>query len=170
METDRPGPILCFGEVVLRLAAPTGMRLANAQSLAVHVGGSEANAGAVLAQLGHQTEMITVLSRSALGDQCEGELRRVLHRHVQCAARRWPARPVLCRGRRIAQRTHPLRPRGFGFYGACRYFRLASADAKRGLVPCVGDQPGPRRETLFDATLHAMRAMASAGRLPSRSM
>ena len=77
MNIDETGPILCFGEVLLRLSTAPGARLANAQSLAVHVAGAEANAGAMLAQLGRRVEMITVLPRSPLGDQCEAELRRV---------------------------------------------------------------------------------------------
>ena len=76
MNIDRAGPILCFGEVLLRLSTAPGARLANAQSLAVHVGGAEANVGAMLAQLGRRVEMVTVLPRSALGDQCEAEIRR----------------------------------------------------------------------------------------------
>ena len=41
------------------------------------VGGAEANVAAVLAQLGHDVEMLSVLPQSGLGDLCEGELRRV---------------------------------------------------------------------------------------------
>jgi 2-dehydro-3-deoxygluconokinase len=77
MNIDRSGPILCFGEVLLRLGASSGAKLANAHSLTVHVGGAEANAGAMLAQLGRPVEMITVLPRSPLGDQCVAEIRRV---------------------------------------------------------------------------------------------
>jgi len=77
MKIDRPGPILCFGEVMLRLSTAPGVRLSNAQQLAVNAGGSEANAGALLAQLGREVEMITALPESPLGDQCEAELRRV---------------------------------------------------------------------------------------------
>ena len=71
------GPILCFGEVLLRLSAPLGGRLSNSPSLNVHVGGSEANVAAVLAQLGHDVEMLSVVPKSGLGDYCVGELRRV---------------------------------------------------------------------------------------------
>lgn len=77
MNIDRPGPVLCFGEVMLRLATLPGMKLANASSFAVHVGGAEANVAALLAQVGRQVEMITVLPRSPLGDQCERGLRSV---------------------------------------------------------------------------------------------
>ena len=76
MDDKASGPVLCFGEVLLRLAVPGGDRLANASGFAGQVGGSEANVGAVLAQLGHDVEMITALPTSGLGDLCEGELRR----------------------------------------------------------------------------------------------
>jgi 2-dehydro-3-deoxygluconokinase len=77
MSSDRGGSILCFGEVLLRLSAERGAKLVNAQRFDTSTGGSEANVGALLAQLGHPVEMVTVLPRSSLGDQCEAELRRV---------------------------------------------------------------------------------------------
>src|SRR5690349_5921107 len=77
MDVNASGPILCFGEVLLRLSAPLGRRLANSSSLDVHVGGSEANVAAILSQLGHDVEILTVLPNSGLGDLCEGEVRRV---------------------------------------------------------------------------------------------
>lgn len=76
MTSERSEPILCFGEVLLRLSALAGTRLANASSLSIDVGGAEANVAAMLAQLGRQAEMITVLPTSPLGDLCEAELRR----------------------------------------------------------------------------------------------
>ena len=76
MDLHRPGPILCFGEILLRLSADPGMRLSNARQLAVHVGGAEANVGAALAALGRSVEMVTVLPSNALGDLCLAELRR----------------------------------------------------------------------------------------------
>ena len=77
MDDKAAGSILCFGEVLLRLSAPAGRRLANSSSLKVHVGGAEANVAAALAQLGHDVEMLSVLPQSGLGDLCVGELRRV---------------------------------------------------------------------------------------------
>jgi 2-dehydro-3-deoxygluconokinase len=77
MNLDRPGPVLCFGEVLLRLSAPAGTRIASCSNLCAHVGGAEANVAALLAQLGMEVEMITALPRSSLGDFCEAELRRV---------------------------------------------------------------------------------------------
>ena len=77
MDDQAAGSILCFGEVLLRLTPPGGRRLSNSSSLDVHVGGAEANVAAVLAQLGHDVEMLSVLPPSGLGDFCLGELRRV---------------------------------------------------------------------------------------------
>lgn len=73
---NETGRIGCFGEVLLRLGAPRGSKIANASNLSVHCAGSEANVGAMLAQLGHDTEIFTVLPSSPLGDLCEAELRR----------------------------------------------------------------------------------------------
>ena len=77
MNLDRSGPVLCFGEVLLRLSTPAGTRIANCSNFSAHVGGAEANVGALLAQLGMEVEMISALPRSSLGDFCEAELRRV---------------------------------------------------------------------------------------------
>ena len=77
MDDKAAGSILCFGEVLLRLSAPVGRRLANSSSLEAYVAGAEANVAAALAQLGHDVEMLSVLPPSGLGDLCEGELRRV---------------------------------------------------------------------------------------------
>jgi 2-dehydro-3-deoxygluconokinase len=77
MNLDHSGPVLCFGEVLLRLSTPAGTRIANCSNFSAHVGGAEANVGALLAQLGVAVEMISALPRSSLGDFCEAELRRV---------------------------------------------------------------------------------------------
>jgi len=69
-------PILCFGEVLLRLNALPGIRLSEARELQPHVGGAEANVAATLAALGHKVEAVTALPSSALGDLCVAELRR----------------------------------------------------------------------------------------------
>ncbi|MEO5772667.1 MAG: sugar kinase [Sphingomicrobium sp.] len=76
MDLNRTGPILCFGEVLLRLSASPGTRLSSAQNLEVHVGGAEANVGAALAALGLDVEMVTALPDGQLGDLCVAELRR----------------------------------------------------------------------------------------------
>ena len=68
------GPVVCFGEMLLRLA-PTGARMmVQAQSLDMVVGGAEANVAAALASLGHEARMVTLLPSSPLGDKAKAEL------------------------------------------------------------------------------------------------
>lgn len=76
MIDKRSQSILCFGEVLLRFAAPAGARLMNASTFLAHCGGAEANVCSMLAQLGHCAEIATVLPRSPLGELCQCELSR----------------------------------------------------------------------------------------------
>ena len=71
-----PVRIACFGEMLLRLAAPRGERLSEADALRVYVGGAEANVAIGLAHLGVPSTMITVLPENPLGDLALAELRR----------------------------------------------------------------------------------------------
>ncbi len=66
--------IVCFGEMLLRLATARGRLLSNASSLDVVVGGAEANVAVALAALGHGTRMVTVLPDNPLGDCAAAEL------------------------------------------------------------------------------------------------
>lgn len=68
--------IACFGEVLLRLAAPGKELLLQSARLDAHVGGAEANVAVSLSHFGHRTRMVTALPESALGRACAGELRR----------------------------------------------------------------------------------------------
>jgi 2-dehydro-3-deoxygluconokinase len=68
--------ITCFGEVLLRLAAPGKELLLQSARLDAHVGGAEANVAVSLSHFGHRTRMVTALPESALGRACAGELRR----------------------------------------------------------------------------------------------
>ena len=74
MRIDRPGPILCFGELLLRLDAPHGTRLASASSFGAVLGGAEANVAAILSQLGRRAELVSVVPDSSLGDYCVVQL------------------------------------------------------------------------------------------------
>lgn len=78
MKLVEPGdaPILCFGEMLLRLSASGGVPLSQARRFEAEIGGAEANVAAALAQLGHQVRMATVLPDSPLGDQAISALRR----------------------------------------------------------------------------------------------
>ncbi len=64
-----------LGEVMLRLAAPPPLRLDQALSLAVQIGGSEANVLAAVSRLGLRTGLITALpAEHAWGDRTVREL------------------------------------------------------------------------------------------------
>lgn len=69
------GRIVCFGEVLLRLAAPGRELLLQSGRLDVHVGGAEANVAAALASLGHRTAMVGALPDNPLGRAARGFLR-----------------------------------------------------------------------------------------------
>ena len=56
--TQRAGPVVGFGELLLRLTPPGRKMIAQTQSLDVEVGGAEANVLAGLASLGHPAQMI----------------------------------------------------------------------------------------------------------------
>jgi 2-dehydro-3-deoxygluconokinase len=68
--------IICFGELLLRLAAPGRELLLQSGRLDVHVGGAEANVAVGLARLGHETAMASRVPANALGDAAAGALRR----------------------------------------------------------------------------------------------
>jgi 2-dehydro-3-deoxygluconokinase len=59
--------IATLGEALLRLSAPSGERLHDANSLDIHVGGSEANVAFALAQIGLASSWTSVLPRNPLG-------------------------------------------------------------------------------------------------------
>jgi len=64
-----------LGEVMLRLAAPPPLRLDQAVSLDVQIGGSEANVLAAVSRLGLRTGFITALpAEHAWGDRTVREL------------------------------------------------------------------------------------------------
>jgi 2-dehydro-3-deoxygluconokinase len=68
--------IACFGEILLRLAAPHSELLLQSRTLVAHIGGAEANVGVALAQWGHSATMVSVLPDNSLGHAAAGELRR----------------------------------------------------------------------------------------------
>jgi 2-dehydro-3-deoxygluconokinase len=68
--------IACYGEILLRLAAPHSELLLQTRTLVGHIGGAEANVGVALAQWGHSATVVSVLPDNALGHAAAGELRR----------------------------------------------------------------------------------------------
>ena len=70
------GPIVLFGEILLRLGAPDGEVLLQSPQLRFTVAGAEANAAVGLARLGGDARMVSVLPDNALGRGAITELRR----------------------------------------------------------------------------------------------
>jgi 2-dehydro-3-deoxygluconokinase len=64
---DMSGRIVCFGEILLRLAAPPGRLPLHVASADAAPGGADANVVVSLALLGHRTAMVSVLPDNALG-------------------------------------------------------------------------------------------------------
>lgn len=70
------GNVVCFGEILLRMAAPGRELLLQSARFDVQVGGAEANVAVSLARFGHAAAMTGVLPDNALGRAACGELRR----------------------------------------------------------------------------------------------
>lgn len=68
--------ILCFGEILLRLSPPDGLRLVQTNSFDANYGGSEANVAISLAQLGISAGFATRLPNHELGRAALGVLSR----------------------------------------------------------------------------------------------
>lgn len=80
MTQDR---LVFFGELLIRLTAPGNELLMQSPSLALHVGGAEANVAIGLAHLGHECAMIGTVPDNALG---RGAVAAVRGAGVDCAA------------------------------------------------------------------------------------
>lgn len=76
------GRIVAFGELLIRLSAPGRELLMQSPSLALHVGGAEANVAIGLANLGHPTAMVSAVPDNALG---HGAVAAVRGQGVDCA-------------------------------------------------------------------------------------
>lgn len=82
--------VVCFGEMLLRLAPAAGAALSSADALSLHVAGAEANVAISLASLGTPARMATVLPDHALGDRALETL--AAHRVDTAACLRRPGR------------------------------------------------------------------------------
>lgn len=69
------GPIVFFGELLIRLTAPGNELLMQSPSLNLHVGGAEANVAVGLSHLGHDCRMASVVPDNALGRGAVSEIR-----------------------------------------------------------------------------------------------
>jgi 2-dehydro-3-deoxygluconokinase len=70
------GPVVCFGELLLRLSAPRGEALLQSARLDAHFGGAEGNVAVALARLGQPSAMVSTVPDDALGDAALESLRR----------------------------------------------------------------------------------------------
>jgi 2-dehydro-3-deoxygluconokinase len=68
--------IVCFGEVLIRLAAPGAELLLQSPRLDLCVGGAEANVAVSLARFGHAAAVVTTLPDNPLGQAAAAELGR----------------------------------------------------------------------------------------------
>ncbi|WP_126174318.1 sugar kinase [Altericroceibacterium xinjiangense] len=74
MSTNAGAPVVCFGEMLLRLTPRSQTPLVRTNQLAVDVGGAEANVACALASLGRSTRMVTVLPDNPLGRMVQMQL------------------------------------------------------------------------------------------------
>lgn len=158
------GKVVCFGEVVLRLAAPRRELLLQSPRLEVVVGGAEANVAVALASFGHNAQLASALPDNSLGRVALGELRR---HGVDTRAVRWaPGRMGLYfldhgAGQRAGEVLYDRAGSAFAESGGGGHDwpgLLAGAHWLHvsGVTPALG-------RGVADATLAAMRAARKAG-------
>ena len=76
MTETSTGLVVCFGEMLLRLAPPGRELLLQTPRLETAFGGAEANVAVGLARLGGRSRMVTVLPDNPIGQAAAAELRR----------------------------------------------------------------------------------------------
>ncbi len=71
---SRSGPVVCFGEVLLRFATSAGRMIADAASLDLVIGGAEANVAVALTGMGHPARFVGMVPDNPLGAKARGAL------------------------------------------------------------------------------------------------
>ena len=182
------GPVVCFGEILLRLGAPDGELLLQSPKLHVSVAGAEANVAVGLARLGHAARMVSVLPANALGHAALGELRRwgvetggvsfapgrmglyfLTHRAAACAPptspMTAPARPSPAPSRRASTGTPPS-PAPAGCTSPASPRRLLRPTALTAALRAVAAaEPAGRAGLAFELATTAAKAL---GRVAGR--
>jgi 2-dehydro-3-deoxygluconokinase len=123
MSIETQGPVVCFGEMLLRLSPPGARLMVQAQALDVTVGGAEANVSAGLASLGHTARMVTLLPDSPLGDKARADL------GAAGVDTRFVARAAGRMGLYFMEPGAGLRPSSITYDRAGSAFALSSPDA-----------------------------------------
>jgi len=67
--------VVCFGEIMMRLAPPGYLRLGQTDSLGMTFGGAEGNVAVSLANYGQHAAFVTCLPQNPIGDACAAQLR-----------------------------------------------------------------------------------------------
>jgi 2-dehydro-3-deoxygluconokinase len=67
-EKKRSAKVVTFGEMLMRLSPPVGIRLASARNFELFFGGAEANVAVGLAQFGQEAIYVTALPENDLGE------------------------------------------------------------------------------------------------------
>ena len=82
--SDRTPRMIAFGDLLMRLSPQGFQRFVQADSFEVRFTGAEANSAALLAGLGVETEAVSKVPATEIGDACLGYLRRfgVGTRHI----------------------------------------------------------------------------------------
>jgi 2-dehydro-3-deoxygluconokinase len=70
-------PVATFGELMLRLSPPTGIRLGQSNTLNIHFGGAEANVAVGLANFGVASRFVSALPANDIGTNALSALRMV---------------------------------------------------------------------------------------------
>lgn len=75
MEKEAKPRVVTFGELMLRLSPPTGIRLGRAKTLDVHFGGAEANVAVALSNFGMASRFVSALPNNDIGTNALSVLR-----------------------------------------------------------------------------------------------
>ena len=156
-------PILCFGELLLRLAPPRQELFLQSPEFRAAIVGAEANVAVALSSFGHASRMLTVLPEGFVGDACVSELRR--HGVDTTGIIRRPGRLGLLylipgAVRRATEVAYDRRSSCFAEHpGAIDFdqeLRTASWFHVSGVTPALG-------RSCADATIAAMRKASQRG-------
>lgn len=71
---DAGKPVVCFGELMMRLSPPNNLRLEQASTFDVRFGGAEANCALSLAYQGDSSAYVSVVPKNRIGDQALRQL------------------------------------------------------------------------------------------------
>lgn len=116
-------PVVCFGELLVRLSPPGARLMVQADTLDLVVGGAEANLATGLASLGHDVRMVSAVADNPLGAKARAALASA---GVDVGAvQRLPGRMGLY----FVERGAGLRPSSITYDRAASAFALAPGKA-----------------------------------------